>query len=449
MRDIAILLMLIAMLPAGMRATNVGAMMWAWVALVSPNEYAYGIASTIPYNKIAVGVTFLSLIFGKTKNRFYIDTNFVVLTAFLLVCMIAFANGLSDLNRPYDLADRMLKIYLLCVVMMACLQTRLQIHGMVLAICLGVGIHGVLEGLKYLASGGGHIVLGPRNLGDNNQFGLAILMAVPLLIYGYRYAAHILVRYALLGATVTNLVAIVATASRGALVGLIAISMGMALRSKRKGTAILIIALGGCLIVAFAPARWTQRMDTISTAEQDGSFMSRVISWKLNAVVAVERPFGVGFSGLEDRKVFEAYRYKINTTIPFFVVEEPESLLAAHSIYFEALGDNGFLGLALFVGLLAVAFGNLRAIRRMARGHDDLGWAFDLANTLWIVMIGYVVAGAALSMTYFELFYMMLILISVLRRHVSAAVGVRATMATPVRMAPIGGFAGATRRLGG
>ena len=63
MRDIAILLMLVAMLPAGMRATNVGAMMWAWVALVSPNEYAYGIASNIPYNKIAVGVTFLSLIF--------------------------------------------------------------------------------------------------------------------------------------------------------------------------------------------------------------------------------------------------------------------------------------------------------------------------------------------------------------------------------------------------
>src|SRR5258708_35564008 len=164
MRDIAILLMLVAMLPAGMRATNVGAMMWAWVALVSPNEYAYGIASNIPYNKIAVGVTFLSLIFGKTKNRFYIDTNFVVLTAFLLVCMIAFANGLSDLNRPYDLADRMLKIYLLCVVMMACLQTRLQIHGMVLAICLGVGIHGVLGGLKYLASARGHLVLGPRHL---------------------------------------------------------------------------------------------------------------------------------------------------------------------------------------------------------------------------------------------------------------------------------------------
>lgn len=448
MRDIAIILMLAAILPAGLRATNVGAMMWAWVALVAPIEYAYGIAASLPYNKIVVGITMLSLIVGKTTNRFYIDANFIVLTIFVLICLVAFAFGLSETSRSYDLAERLVKIYILCVVMMACLKTRPQIHAMVLAICLGMGIHGVLEGLKYIVSGGGHNVLGPKVFGDNNHFGLAILLVLPLLLYCYRYAAHFLIRYALLGAAVTNLVAVVATASRGALVGLVAVAVAMAMRSQRKGLAIVMVVLVGGLIVALAPDCWTRRMDTIATAETDGSFMSRVTSWKLNTVLALERPFGAGFSGLEDAAVFEAYRFKINTTLPFFPVEVPNTRLAAHSIYFQALGDNGFLGLGLFVGLLAVAFANLRAIRRMARGHDHLAWAYDLANTLWIAMIAYMVAGAALSMAYFELFYMILILISVLRRHVSEEIGALGPAAVPVRMPQMSRLAGAVQRAG-
>jgi hypothetical protein len=38
MRDLAIILLFVAMMPAGARSTSVSAMMWAWVALVSPNE---------------------------------------------------------------------------------------------------------------------------------------------------------------------------------------------------------------------------------------------------------------------------------------------------------------------------------------------------------------------------------------------------------------------------
>ncbi len=415
---------------------------------IRANEYAYGIASTLPYNKIVVGLTVLSLILGKTSNRFYVDANFVVLTAFVLICLIAFSFGLSGLDRPYDLADRLVKAYVLCVVMMACLKTRLQMHGMLLAICLGAGIHGLLEGLKYIATGGGHTLTGVKNFGDNNNFGLVILMALPFLVYCYRYAAHLVTRYALLFAAAVNVVAVIATASRGALLGLVAVAVGTAMRSRRKGVAIAVIVLSGCLIVALAPDRWIKRMDTISTAENDGLFMSRVISWKLNTVMAIERPFGAGFSGLEDLGVFEAYRGKINTTIPFFVVDVPSSRLAAHSVYFQVLGDNGFLGLALFGGLLMIAFMNLRAIRRMARGHDRLDWAHDMANTLWIVMIAYVVAGAALSMAYFEMFYMVLILISVLRRHVGEETGATGAISSPARRPQVSRLASTVQRAG-
>ncbi|HEY0421157.1 MAG TPA: putative O-glycosylation ligase, exosortase A system-associated, partial [Acetobacteraceae bacterium] len=299
---------------------------------------------------------------------------------------------------------------------------------------LGLGIHGALEGLKYIASAGGHLSAAPPSFGDNNNFGLALLMCFPVLLYLYRYSVVKHVRLGLAGGAVLNFVGIMCTNSRGALLGLVAMATAYILRSRRKVSGMLALAAVGGLVLVLAPDRWTQRMDTISNAGQDGSFVGRMVSWKLNTVMALERPLGGGFSALEDRRVFEAYRPRINTTLTIFPVEMPDIALAAHSIYFEALGDNGFPGLLLFVSLLFIAFASLRKVRRLTRDHPTLGWAYDLADTMRLMMIGYTVAGAALSMAYFELFYITITLISVLRHLVVKEVRATVPARSPAPM---------------
>jgi O-antigen ligase len=100
--------------------------------------------------------------------------------------------------------------------------------------------------------------------------------------------------------------------------------------------------------------------------------------------------------------------------------------MAAHSIYFEVLGDLGFTGLALFLAMLVLAFVTCATIRRRARPHPDLIWMSDLAGMLRLSLIVYMVAGAALSFAYFEGVYVLVALLSVTRHMQSVELARRA-----------------------
>ena len=99
---------------------------------------------------------------------------------------------------------------------------------------------------------------------------------------------------------------------------------------------------------------------------------------------------GGGFSAVNLDEVAQAF-------------QSPGSLKAgkaAHSIYFEVLGDHGFVGLALYLLILAAAWFNTFTVLRLTRGRPDLDWANRLARTLQVSMIGFLIGGAALSMAY-------------------------------------------------
>jgi probable O-glycosylation ligase (exosortase A-associated) len=422
MRDIAFMLMFIGMMPAALRYVHAGTMLWAWTALAGPSQYLYGFAAGLPLNKIAVAVTAIALFVDQTKRKPYIDGHIALLLLFLLQGAVSFSVGLSDLARPYDLMDRMTKITALCVVMTIANRGRMQIHAMAIIVCLGMGIHGVLEGLKYLSSGGAHIVIAPATVGDNNTLALATLMVMPLLVYLYRYSVSQLIRLSCVGALLACFVGVIATASRGGLIGLVVLGGFLLLQSRHKLLSLMMMGVLAAGLVTFAPASWRERMDTIGSAEQDDSFMGRVSSWKLHTMVALDRPLlGGGYSPLEDPQVSAAYRARpdIFSFIPSPPLQRP---LAAHSNYFEVLGDLGFFGLFLFLALLLTGLRNTARIRRRVRGDPSLAWADDLAAVLRITLVVYMVSGAALSAAYSEILYIMLTQISVLRRHVEETV---------------------------
>ena len=93
---------------------------------------------------------------------------------------------------------------------------RLRVHGLLLAICLGIGYIGVDEGAKFILSGSGHKVLGSSSIGDNNQVALDVLMVIPLMQYLYSTAASRFMRLAYAGGGILlSVIAVIATFSRG------------------------------------------------------------------------------------------------------------------------------------------------------------------------------------------------------------------------------------------
>jgi probable O-glycosylation ligase (exosortase A-associated) len=418
MRDLAFMTIVLFMMAYAVRCLHTGTMLWAWIALCAPQQYMYGFVGTLPLDKIAVGVTFISVFIDQTKRKPYIDTHILLVGLFVLQGAISYSVGLSNLDRSYDLLDKMLKIYALCFVMTMAGRGRVQIHAMVIIICLGMGIHGALEGLKYIASAGGHKVMAPSSIGDNNYLAMATVMVLPLLVYLFRYSEARLIRFCFLGAALACFAGVVATGSRGGLIGLGVLGVFLVLQSRRKLLTLLAVTVLGGGLLALAPSQWTERMHTISTASQDDSFMSRVSSWKLNTIVALERPLvGGGYDALENWAVFDIYKPKFHMLDDVISSPEPTIAFAAHSIYFETLGDLGFPGFFLFMAILFTGFRNLGRILRATRGNESLLWAHDLAVLFRLSLIVFMVCGALLSAAYFELLYIMLTQVSVLRRH--------------------------------
>jgi hypothetical protein len=91
---------------------------------------------------------------------------------------------------------------------------------------------------------------------------------------------------------------------------------------------------------------------------------------------------------------------------------------AAHSIYFEILGDHGFVGLLLFLAIMGNAFVTALQIRRITAHRRDLLWARDMSDALALSCFAFTIGGAGVSLAYFETYYVVVCLLEALRQYV-------------------------------
>jgi probable O-glycosylation ligase (exosortase A-associated) len=186
---------------------------------------------------------------------------------------------------------------------------------------------------------------------------------------------------------------ILASYSRGAFLGAAAVSFYLFINSKKKAMLAPALVVAAILGLSFMPQKYFDRLSTIQTYEEDNSAMGRINSWYFAYHLANDRPIvGGGFS-VFDPSTFQRY------------APEPENFNDAHSIYFETLGEQGYVGLLIFLllGFLALRQGN--TIRKLTKDKKGLEWAFDLASMVQVSLIGYAVSGAFVGLAYFDLYY--------------------------------------------
>jgi probable O-glycosylation ligase (exosortase A-associated) len=201
-------------------------------------------------------------------------------------------------------------------------------------------------------------------------------------------------------------VASVFTHSRGALLGLLVIIPLLFLKSRAKLLVLPLLVIAGLVGPGMMPSNWTEKMETIEQYEQDISANQRLTSWWVAYQLAKDSPIlGGGFRTFHT-DIYEAY-------IPGYIYANQQQ--DAHSIYFQVLAEHGFPGLALFVGLMVSTFMSLRYIIRVTRGRPEQEWINDCAKMVEVSLAAYAVSGAFLSMSYFDLFYHLVVITVLLK----------------------------------
>src|SRR5260370_851170 len=96
-----------------------------------------------------------------------------------------------------------------------------------------------------------------------------------------------------------------------------------------------------------------------------------------------------------------------------------------HSIYFQMLGEQGFVGLGLFLLLLGSCWFSLRKIQRRAHEQPSQVGLENYSKMLQTSLLAYMVSGAFLALAYFDLLYQLVaatIILKILyRRQAEAA----------------------------
>jgi O-antigen ligase len=164
----------------------------------------------------------------------------------------------------------------------------------------------------------------------------------------------------------------------------------------------------------------TERMSTTTEARGEDSALGRLLVWQWTWDFALRNPAGGGF---------DAYRASYAVTRRSDGTEFSIQGHAFHSIYFEVLGEQGWLGLGIFLSILAVFFLGMMKVRRRARRREDLAWMDGLASALMQSTLIFM-AGAAFSGIAFQPLQYYLIMFAVSLSAVMARVG--AAPALPV-----------------
>ncbi len=377
--------------------------MWSWLGYMNPHKLSWGFAADFPFAQV-VALTTMGAMLLATEAKFKVPWN---RESILLLLFTSWMFITTVFAMYPDLAwmqwDKVWKVQLFTFITMMLINTREKVLWLLWIIVLSIGLYGVKGGIFTVATGGVYAVYGPNStfIGGNNEIGLAMIMTIPWIRYFQVVAKEKWQKFSLSIVMLLMTIATLGTQSRGALVGMLVMFFIMFLKSMKSIAYVLIVMSFMYGAIQLMPQNWHDRMNTIESYEADDSAMGRINAWMTAFNLAKDRPIlGGGF------ETFQSPTFKL-------YAPDPTNVHDVHSIYFEVLGEHGFVGfgMALLLGLFLLL--SSRQIMKRTKNDQNLTWMYHLGSMMQVSVIGYAATGAFLGLAYFDLYYALIALIIV------------------------------------
>jgi O-antigen ligase len=238
---------------------------------------------------------------------------------------------------------------------------------------------------------------------NSGEFGIQMCVFAPIAGY-FAYGAWPVLnkwsRRLLLVVIASALMSMIATSSRGAIVGIAAVSAWVIWRTPHRVKALVSLSVAAALIWLAIPAESKERFREIG---DDRTSTKRLTYWTHGVEIASQHPLlGIGY-----RNWLPYYRAHYN----------PEGQLP-HNFMVEAAAELGYLGALVVVWIMVASFRETANVRRRtaASGQtpDRLLWA--LAYGLDGALIGFAVSGFFVTVLYYPFLWMNTAMVMALAR---------------------------------
>jgi probable O-glycosylation ligase (exosortase A-associated) len=399
-RDLIVLVIVFASVPFCFLRPWIGILVFSWIGYMNPHRYTWGMAYDFPVAQVVAMATLAGFIFTKEKDRFYMEKEIIL----IILLWIIFTGTTFYAFYPHlawPMWQKTSKVLLMCLVSLPLFIDKRKLRYLLLTIAFSLGFLGLKGGIFSIIHAGAYNVRGPEGsfISGEGDFALALNMTLPLLFYLARDEENKKLKIILNSMFILSIISVIFTYRRGGFLGLAVVIFILLLRSNKKIVTASIFSLALVVVPYFIPEKWFARMETIKTYHEDRSAIGRINAWKTALNVAEDRPLvGAGFDGLT------------GDTIDIYSPDPAVTAADVHSIYFEVLGEHGFIAFGLFILLLLSAMLNLQKLRKTFKNNPSSKWISNYAEMLQVSLIAYMVGGAFLGRAYFDLFYHLIVI---------------------------------------
>ena len=364
--------------------------LYLFMEYVRPQQIYEGIAGP-PYAKIIIGLAMLAFFLEGRAFRLRLAEGILA-----LFTVAVLASSFMAISPEASYAQ--LSIYLSWVLIYLLIANSVDTEERFLVFVLSFILYSFKMaefGTRSWAEAGFHFrdwgINGtPGWFSNSGEFGIQMCVFLPIAIYFTRSLSRNWSRwkhYLFWSMPVCAVLSIIGSSSRGALVGLGAVTLWMLLKSPYKFRALL-----GTVVLA-AAVYWLlppEQMARLQSMGDDGTSISRTTLWSRGLQLMQDYPItGIGYKNWS----------------PYMQAHYGSPLLP-HNIFVEAGSELGYTGLLGFIALIVLTFAINFRTRRLVR-HLPSGsrFLFDMAHGLDAALVGYLASGFFVTVLFYPFFW--------------------------------------------
>jgi putative inorganic carbon (HCO3(-)) transporter len=430
MRDLVLTILIPCGLIWGLVSARGSTLVLLWIGFQRPHDFSYGVWNDKPLWQLALIIcVFSNFLRGefKPKHPPMLVLSIIFFLWMAITCITAFNPG----NSWWFFSTYVLPMAVGLWVVSATINDLDMLKASMWIATGALAINGAKTGASLTLSGGGSITDEISGfVGDNNVFGLTLCLVVAVMM-GLRATmpARLPLRVLFYAGMFFSILTIIFTQSRGALISVSAIMFMASLLGGKPIRHLALLTACATIIFLAVPKSSFERLDTLNDLSADESAMGRVENWILSLDAAQENPaFGIG----------------LGNHIPYHAHHGADvQIRVAHSVYFQILGELSFMGLFLFLAIVAITWFSLwrnwRRYAALAAHHPEVKWVRNLFFWLLCGFTGYSLGAGLLDMLYIEYPWYMMLFIALLGPMISKDEKFAALLQTDGKPAPTAG----------